>query len=405
MKRKELEEGARSAFAKITPAYSEQLRARCRRKEGTIMKEKTVRKRGALAVLVAAVLFTVLLFGSLLGVSLLLAEEDAPAEPVATVYVDVNPGFEIQVDKEKQVLALRGVGKEGSALLEGMRFEETDFESTLQALSAQLKKEGYLEGINPKILLSVKSADEQAAQELIVAAKNSLKEQAQNAGVVTQKVTSARAQELAQLYDITQGKAQYMIRLIGYDPAYSEEALSKMSIKELSNLCGELNLIAYGQVNLSYPDALNRAFEDAGVDPDKAEILYHHNDAFLQDGEDIFKNAQVFWKIAFRYNERDYIYHFNATTDTISFSDNHPRLMNEQEVTEAAARYLEEKGETVQEDLFVGANYADLYYGDGERAVEPTMTVTASTEKGIYILDVNALTGTIVEKVFHATST
>ncbi|MBQ7847668.1 MAG: hypothetical protein IJ344_05210, partial [Clostridia bacterium] len=182
MKRKELEEGARSAFAKITPAYSEQLRARCRRKEGTIMKEKTVRKRGALAVLVAAVLFTVLLFGSLLGVSLLLAEEDAPAEPVATVYVDVNPGFEIQVDKEKQVLALRGVGKEGSALLEGMRFEETDFESTLQALSAQLKKEGYLEGINPKILLSVKSADEQGAQELIVAAKNSLKEQAQNAG-------------------------------------------------------------------------------------------------------------------------------------------------------------------------------------------------------------------------------
>ena len=404
MKRTELEEGARTAFSKITPAYSEQLRERCRRKERAVMTKMTVRKRRTWTVLAAAVLFTVLAAGSLLGVSMLFAGQDAPVEPIATVFVDVNPGFEIQVDAEKRILALRGIGKEGSAFLEGLTFEEDDFASALDILSLQLKKEGCFEKNGQKVLLSVKSTDEQAAFELIETAKTSIKEQIQSADVVTQKVTSARAQILADQYDITQGKAQYMIRLIGYDPAYDEETLSKMSIGAMVDLCGQFNLIAYGQVNLSYPDALNRAFEDAGVDPNGAEILYHHNDAFLQDGEDIFKNAQVFWKIAFRYNERDYVYHFNATTDTLSFSDNHPRLMNEQEAVQTVARYLEEKGETVQDDLFVGANYKDLYYGDGERAVEPTMTVTASTEKGIYILDVNALTGTIVEKVFHATT-
>ena len=404
MKRRELEEGARSAFAKITPVYSEQLRERCRRKEGTMLKKTVFGKRRAFVALAAAVLGMMLMVLSLWGVSLLMAGEDVPAEPAATVFVDVNPGFEILLDAQNRVFGLRGVGEEGRALLKGAAVEDADFATTLGNLYACLKQEGYFEGTTPKVLLSVKSEDAQTAQELIQTAKNSLKEQAQNAGVLTQQITSPRVQELALQYDITQGKAQYMIRLIGYDPAYSEETLSQMSIAELNNLCTEWGLIAYGQVNVSYQDALNRAFEDAGVEPNGAEILYHHNDAFLQDGEDIFENAQVFWKLAFRYNERDYIYHFNATTDTISFSDDHPRLMNEQEAMQTVVRYLEEKGEAVQDDLFVGANYKDLYYGDGERAVEPTMTVTASTEKGIYILDVNALTGTVSEKVFHETA-
>lgn len=236
MNDQETERKIKKAFSKITPDIFEQISSDCEAEKGKVIKMKNKSNRKSWknwAVAVAASLAILLTGTGVFG-----AYQNH--HTVATVSLDVNPGIEIRLNRNERVLDVVPINEDGKIVIGNMNFKNSDLEVTVNALVGSMLKNGYLSNMANSILISVDGNDGEKAkllQEKLSADVDSyLKSQNVDGAVLSQVASDEKAEEMAEKYGISFGKAQFIKQIVETDPRYTAEDLAKLTVNELNLL-------------------------------------------------------------------------------------------------------------------------------------------------------------------------
>ena len=179
-----------------------------------------------------------------------------------SVCIDANPSITVKLDKEGFVLAVVGENEDGKEVLEQVKqtfkedYEEPikgqDAETVVSEVVNKALELGYLNEEQSALLLSVKSRDEEIADELqfnlAYVASDAMESELDNAVVLDQTITvDSTVRAISGIYHITQGKAFLVWQLCMAQPELQVWDLADMTITELIMECidKDINLAQY----------------------------------------------------------------------------------------------------------------------------------------------------------------
>lgn len=165
----------------------------------------------------------------------------------ATIYFDVNPSVQIQVNKNEMIISAEASNEDGVTILDGMNLKDTDLDVGVNALIGSMVKHGYLSEAKNVILLSVESRDVKKAERI----RGELTEQIN--GCLTNLIGSGvilnqniqvdkELKALSKEYGMTPGKAALLKRIVEKHPELKYQTLAKMSMTELLDYLDEDDL-------------------------------------------------------------------------------------------------------------------------------------------------------------------
>lgn len=243
MKKKELKNKIRSVFIEETPSQFPSILNRCQnvnQVEGEVMKRKSPLLRRIGFSFAAAFIF---IFGFFAGNYEPSNNEEVLAKE-ASIYLDVNPSIEIQVDKHNRVYECVANNEDGEKILEKLKIKKVDINTALYAVVGSMYTNGYLSAESNSILVSVQnySNDNQIILNDISNQIESIFENNNDmdCSIIAQKVEDdEELKTKAEQYSISIGKMKLIEKILNSSNVYTEE-----NIEELANMSiHELNLI------------------------------------------------------------------------------------------------------------------------------------------------------------------
>ena len=259
------------------------------------------------------------------------------------VDIDVNPGIEIQTNRNDVVLDVTAVNSDAEKVLDGMNLKNTELKVAVNAIIGSMVLNGYLTDGENSILVTVQNDDAQRAEyvrNLILSDIDaSLKNNNITASVVNQTVSeSESAAAFAEEHNISFGKAVFILNLCAKDSALQSETLAKMSLREIAELVVERNIDIRDIVDYDAEDSIWENIADTveelgednsasqsntAVTAEKAkEIALAHSKttvsdaAFIRAELDVEDGVQVY-DIAFTAGNVKYEYEINAETGAV----------------------------------------------------------------------------------------
>lgn len=159
----------------------------------------------------------------------------------STIDIDVNPSVEIQTNRRNQVMDVKALNKDGEIILADMNLQNVELNTAVNALIGSMVRKGYITEVNNSILVSVENKDTKKADEIcqsIVGDIRQVLDQKNIKGVIyNQEITSnEEISKLARQYNISHGKAAFLLKLSEKDPELKLEEAAKMTMQELARL-------------------------------------------------------------------------------------------------------------------------------------------------------------------------
>lgn len=159
----------------------------------------------------------------------------------STIDIDVNPSVEIQTNRKNLVKEVKALNKDGEIIIADMNLKNVELNTAVNALIGSMVRKGYITEANNSILVSVENKDTKKADEIcqsIVGDIRQVLDKKNIKGVIyNQEITSSEEiSGLAQQYEISQGKAAFLLKLIKKDPELKMEQLAKMTMQEIAQL-------------------------------------------------------------------------------------------------------------------------------------------------------------------------
>ncbi|MGI6017307.1 MAG: anti-sigma-I factor RsgI family protein [Marvinbryantia sp.] len=156
----------------------------------------------------------------------------------ATIYLDVNPSVELQINRREKVLLARADNPDGEKILDNMDLKNTDLDIAMNAILGSMVRHGYLSEAENLILLSVDSRDTGRAEELQKRLTTDIDEclvsMLGEGSILNQTLeTTEELKKLSSEYQITPGKAYLLQRIIEKYPELSYEKLAKFTMNQL----------------------------------------------------------------------------------------------------------------------------------------------------------------------------
>ncbi len=236
---------------------------------------------------------------------------------VSVVSLDVNPSIELSVNRNDKVISASALNADGVAVLGDMDIVGSDADLAINALVGSMVRLGYVNDLQNSILLSVEGSNEQQSIELkdhLVNEINTLLNQSEIVGSVLSQTLNGANSDLAQRYDITNGKAQVIDELLAQNPSYDPSELAQLSITELGLLLDITeNIDTLGTVSdknyIGEQSALDTALANAGVSE------YTDLDVELE-----LENGVMVYEVEFDSQNMEYNYLIDAVTGTVLHS-------------------------------------------------------------------------------------
>ena len=193
----------------------------------------------------------------------------------ATIYLDVNPSVELEINSRDKVLAANADNADGAIILQDMDLEHTDLDVALNAIIGSMVKHGYLNEAQKMILLSVDSKNDKRAEELRQQISHELNTELTSllgAGAVLDQSVAATddLKKLAEQYQITPGKALLLQRLIEENPNLDYAKLAKLPMNELISYLKQSGVDVRNYVHCTGDD-LDDELEDLFDDDDEQD--------------------------------------------------------------------------------------------------------------------------------------
>lgn len=404
MTNKDVERRLEEAFSHLTPDVFSKVLSDCSEEKGQVIimaekRKKNSWKRNA-AGIAAAVLLMLGVFGA--------QSYRANHAVASTVSLDVNPSISITVNSKERVLEVVPLNNDAVQVVGDMDFSGSSLDVAFNALIGSMLRNGYLSEMANSILVSIDGKD--AAMSAVLQQK--LAEEMESifradgfAGAVLSQ-TVERNENLAVLagqYGVSEGKAQFICRLIEKDGRHTFAELAGLSINEL-------NLLASASTELGSVKSVGNASDRGyiGRDAAKKAALTHANktDSAISDYRCEFdwEDGVMIYEIEFRADGLEYDYEINAATGAVirceTERDDHVQTGN---VPSGAVSFSSEIGKDAAKDIAL--RHAGLTSGDIARyecsyeRENGTMVYEIEFKSGgyEYSYDIDAATGRIVD--------
>ncbi len=157
----------------------------------------------------------------------------------ATVYLDVNPGIQLELNSREEVISAEAANRDGEIILEDMDLKHTDLDVAVNAVLGSMVRHGYLSKAEDMVLLSVDSSDrnksEKLRTEISEEIRTCLDSMVGSASVFDQDVyLDDELKAMAEQYEITPGKAELIRKLTSENPKLEYAELAVLPIKDLA---------------------------------------------------------------------------------------------------------------------------------------------------------------------------
>ena len=204
----------------------------------------------------------------------------------SSVLIDANPSVVIKLDKEGFVLGVVGVNEDGKDVVADLELKGEEAETAVEEVVATILDYGYMDEEQSALLISVKSKDEEVADELqydlAYVADDVLGWELDNGIVLDQAITvDSTVRAIASMYDITQGKAAFVWQLCMVEPEFQVWDLADMTITEIIMECINKD------IDLSeYVDIIGGDLEDLFSDFEEDDDDYYYDDLPAPDWDE-----------------------------------------------------------------------------------------------------------------------
>lgn len=145
------------------------------------------------------------------------------------VSVEINPGVEIVVDGNGEVLSANGTNDDGKALIIDVKFEGKSIEEVIEIIMAEAEECGYL-------ISAEYNADEVSKEVSIsVTSENEEDQAALEADIKVEVNAYIEEHDLAAVYNELEAKSRAHLEsiVLAYNPALTEEEVKAMSYEDL----------------------------------------------------------------------------------------------------------------------------------------------------------------------------
>ncbi len=248
-----------------------------------------------------------------------------PAAPLTdtavstTISLDVNPSVDIEVDASETVLSVTPLNEDGKEIVGDTDYTGTALDATVSSLVLAMIDNGYLNEMANSMLISINSDDADLATRLqaeLSAEVDSLLTTGDFEGSILSQIVpvNSNLETLAAEYNISQGKALLINRMIERDPLKTFDALAPLSINELNLLAANLDTdvavsgTASDKAYIGGEEAKAAAFTHAGLAADTVT-----NAQVELDCED----GVMCYEVEFFCNGTEYEYEIDAVTGEI----------------------------------------------------------------------------------------
>lgn len=254
MKKLDIEQSIRNTIAHDTPDLFDKIIATPVKKmesEDYIVKTyKKEHRSGRFRFITAVCTSMVLLIAVCLGFM-----QGYPVYANDSVYIDINPGFKIVTNISGKVTSLEGTNPDGEHVVSNISYKNKNYHEVLAESLQEAKQLGYITVEHENVILvSVKSQSNKRCDSIKETAVTDIEDNLSNdnmaAVVYSQKLEETnQLVALANEYNISTGKAQFIMSLINIDPSLTVAELADLSLQELEALSVEKNIDLAGLVD------------------------------------------------------------------------------------------------------------------------------------------------------------
>ncbi|MGS0972163.1 MAG: PepSY domain-containing protein [Candidatus Izemoplasmataceae bacterium] len=166
----------------------------------------------------------------------------------SVVAIDVNPSLVLELDEEDKVINVIKNNEDANIIIGDMDLIGVDSDVAINALIGSMVANGYISNFTNSILLSVRSEDDLHKDEIInkltAIINNILSGSSINGSVITQTLNVEQdAEDLAERLDISEAKAELVLRIIQIDSRMIVDDLARLSINDLNLLLEAKNYV------------------------------------------------------------------------------------------------------------------------------------------------------------------
>lgn len=256
-----------------------------------------------------------------------------------TLFLDVNPSVEINLNKDDRVVNVEPLNEDGKTIIGTMDFRNSDLEVTVNALIGSMLRNGYLSDIKNSILVSVENNDQAKAEalqkQLSEEIDKLLKGDNMDGAVITQSISDdPETAKMAKEYNISRGKARYIQKIIN-NTTHSFDELAKLNINDLNLISKDTDTvtntgtpsdkgyigkekaiqIAYEKVKEYFPDAM---LASGSENPDEYPAVYNlPASTFTAEVEMDYEKGIMVYEVEFKGYNFEHEVEVNALTGEV----------------------------------------------------------------------------------------
>lgn len=239
MKTKDLKDKIKSEFLYDSPETLKNIKEQCKYISQTEV-PFTLNKKTKLTlkkILLCASWIIVLFIGILLGS---INNQSVKSSKLLSIYVDVNPSIEIQIDENYNVYKLIPINDDANIVINNLNLNGTNINTAINAIVSSIYANGYLTPSTNSVLVSIDNEDDKYLN-LLTKLTNDINDlfknnNEMNCSVIGQKFhKDDELKDRADEHHISMGKMHLIDKILKENEFYQDiEELSKMSIQELN---------------------------------------------------------------------------------------------------------------------------------------------------------------------------
>ena len=306
-------------FEKATPDIYDTIEKDCKNQKPAGKEVRTGHRKVLKTVLAAAACLALLLSGA--GVWIY----ETTFKTDTAVFLDVNPGVRINLNRKDEVLDIVPTNEDGENLMDHLEFRGDSLEEAVDTVVDRMLESGYLGDHANSVLVTVKGKNAEKSRALQSRVSSEIDSVMGREGIHAAILSQNAAKDdeitaLAEKYGLSEGKAQLILEYTKARPQYTAADLAGLTVNELNLLIQSSGTV------MNETDAHGQASEKNYIGAEKAvQIALNHFGKTETEVQNLEKeleteNGILVYDIEFEQNGTEYSAEINAVTGKIEAS-------------------------------------------------------------------------------------
>lgn len=193
----------------------------------------------------------------------------------AAVSIDINPSFELEVDKRYQVMDLHPLNEEAKALAPSIEWRNRELTAVASEIIQDARQEGFLKQNRDVLIVPVGLDDAKASREVLHKIEQQASELAKQGGegvTITLMESTKEARKQAQKEGMSVGKYALYDSVRQMDNSLSPDKLKDLSISEISSAIGGMERVPNTQRYTNQPVRKPDPAPKSSAHPEEKEV-------------------------------------------------------------------------------------------------------------------------------------